>query len=417
MPRSVYSSPESLVARVQNGSSVDDEYHVLTNEIGTRLLAEVASIRSISPADLARLRKLAPSEAVAAAVRLSMSRRKAAEKFERGERMWVEAIGVEQSTAEPVARHKAARFDSCPLVVDLCAGIGGDAIALAARSEVLTVDLDPGMCRRVRWNASVYDVGDRVLAVQSRAENFVIPRGAWVHLDPDRRAHGDRRARAIEDYAPGPSVWESIIRDVPAGAIKLSPAADFARHFPAPGVEVELISLRGECKEATVWIGAAASCRRRATRLPEGVTWTDRDAESGAGSLRPALAVVSPLSSWIYDPDPALIRSGLLDGFARAHRLSRLDEGVDYLTAPDYFETPFLAAFAVRDVCPLDQKHVRRMLERHNVGALEIKVRGIDVTPEALRARLKPRGEQSATLLVIGGAGAARAVLARRGRG
>jgi hypothetical protein len=292
--------------------------------------------------------------------------------------------------------------------VDLCAGIGGDAIAMAARSQVLAVDLDPGMCRRILWNAAVYDVGDRVLGVRSRAETFAIPRGAWVHLDPDRRALGDRRARALEDYAPGPSSWESIVRSVPAGAIKLSPAADFARHFPGSGFEVELISLRGECKEATVWFGEAASCRRRATRLPEGVTWTDRD--GGA----PGPAGVSPLSSWIYDPDPSLIRAGLLDGFARTHGISRVAEGVDYLTSANRIETPFLAAFAVRDACSLDLKHLRRMIDRHRVGTLEIKVRGVDLTPEALRARLKLRGEDSATLLVVGGAGPARAVLAER---
>jgi SAM-dependent methyltransferase len=408
MPRPFHSSPEPVEARVQNRSGVDDEYWVLTTDAGQRLLAEIGSVRSIRPADLARFRKLAAPEAVAAAVRLSMARRKAVEKFARGDRMWVEAVGVEQSTAEPVARHKAARFGSGPLVVDLCAGIGGDAIAMAARSQVLAVDLDPRMCRRMLWNASVYDVGDRVLAVQARAETFAIPRGAWVHLDPDRRAIGDRRAHALEDYAPGPSSWESIVRSVSAGAIKLSPAADFARHFPGPGFEVELISLRGECKEATVWFGELASCRRRATRLPEGVTWTDRD--GGA----PAPAGVSPLSSWIYDPDPSLIRAGLLDGFAQAHGLRRIADGVDYLTAVDVVETPFLAAFAVRDVSTLDLKHLRRMIERHHVGTLEIKVRGVDLTPEILRARLKPRGEESATLLIVGGAGPARAVLAQR---
>ena len=55
------------------------------------------------------------------------------------------------------------------------------------------------------------------------------------------------------------------------------------------------------------------------------------------------------------------------------------------------------------------------MIERHRVGTLEIKVRGVDLTPESLRARLKPRGEESATLLIVGGAGPARAVLAQRG--
>src|SRR5262249_47313689 len=133
------------------------EAWVLTTDAGGRLLADVDNVRSIKPADLERLRKLAAPAAVSAAIRLYHARAKARAKFERGERMWVEPKGIEQSTSEPVARHKAARF-ACPLVIDLCAGIGGDTLALAARSDVIAVDLDPGMCRRLQYNAAVYEV-------------------------------------------------------------------------------------------------------------------------------------------------------------------------------------------------------------------------------------------------------------------
>jgi hypothetical protein len=411
MPRPSDSSPDPAGAGGQNDPGVEDEFRVLTTDEGRRLLEEAAALRSIGPAELARLRRLAPAALVLAAVRLARARRKAAGKFERGDRMWVEPIGVEQATAELVARHKAGRFSAGPVVVDLCAGIGGDTVALARSARVVAVDRDAGMCRRLRWNADVYEVSDHVLTIRARAESFPIPAGALVHLDPDRRAHdrGARRARAVEDYAPGPASWASLIEQVPGGAIKLSPAADFARLFPpGSGCEVELISLRGECKEATVWFGELAGCGRRATRLPEGVTWTDRDA------IDPERAGVFPLSDWIFDPDPSLIRAGLLDGFARAHGLFRVAEGVDYLTGPDWVETPFLSAFAVREVSSMDPKHLRRMIERHDVGALEIKVRGVDVTPESLRARLKPRGSEPSTLLIVGGEGPVRAVLARR---
>ena len=142
------------------------------------------------------------AEAVSAAVRLAQARQKAALKFERGSLMWVDPKGVEQSTPEPVARHKANRFHS-GLVVDLCAGIGGDTLALAAASNVLSVDLDHTMCRRILYNADVYGVSDRVVAVRARAEQFAIPAGAWVHLDPDRRA-SSRRASRLVGLLPGP---------------------------------------------------------------------------------------------------------------------------------------------------------------------------------------------------------------------
>ena len=235
--------------------------------------------------------------------------------------------------------------------------------------NVIAVDLDQGMCRRLLYNASVYRVADRILAVRARAETVEIPRGAWLHLDPDRRAGGEERARSLAYYAPGPEFWKSAVRRVAAGGIKLGPASDFARHFSGNEYEVELISLRGECKEATVWFGELVSCGRRATVLPENVSWTDRDGPTGKW------APVTPIGSLIFDPDPALVRAGLLDGFALEHAVGRVADGVDYVTGEQMIVTPFLTPFHVREVLPLDLKQLKRAIARRQIGTLEIKVR------------------------------------------
>jgi hypothetical protein len=322
--------------------------------------------------------------------------------------MWLDPVGLEQATAEAVARHKAARFEG-PVIVDLCAGIGGDALALASRADVLAVDLDAGMCRRIAWNANVYEVGERILPCRSTAERFPIPPGAWVHADPDRRAAESGRARSVADYAPGLDFLRGRTRRAPAGAIKLSPASDFAEAFPDPVFEIELISLDGECKEATVWFGAAASCRRRATRLPENVTWTDRDGDAPKAFRAP----VTPVASLVYDPDPALLRSGLFDSFAAAHGLGRVAAGVDYLTGDRLVATPFLSAFEVESVHPLDLKRLKRVVAENDLGPIEIKLRGLDLTPEMLRRQLQPRGARPGTLILAGGRDKAVAIVAR----
>ena len=210
------------------------------------------------------------------------------------------------------------------------------------------------------------------------------------------------------DYAPGPEFWKLTASRVPAGAIKLSPASDFDHRLGTSDYEIELVSYRGECKEATAWFGELVTCRRRATRLPENITWTDRD-----GPKSPSTPITS-LRSLIFDPDPALVRSGLLDGFAQAHGLARLADGVDYLTGDLILRSPFIQTFHVLDVSPLDRKQLRRLIARNRIGTLEIKVRGVDVLPEALRGQLDLSGDRSATLLVVGGTGPARAVLAQR---
>jgi SAM-dependent methyltransferase len=391
-------------------SDADAEQRVLTTDAGRELLAEVAWVKRPAPADLTRWRRGHPLEHVSAAVRLVESRRKGVSKFEHADRMWFEPIGLEQATAEPVARHKAGRFAGA-VVFDLCCGIGGDLIALAEKARgVVAVDLDDGMTRRARWNAEVYGVGHRVAPLQARAEALAIPDGAFVHIDPDRRARSATRARTIDDYSPGLDTLRALTTRSRGGAIKLGPASDFVASFGDWPVEIELISLGGECKEATVWIGELAGVRRRATRLPEGATWTDRDTPADSSRVRAA----SRPGAWVFDPDPTLGRVGLLEGFAAAHGLERLVPGCDFLTGPHRISSPFLAPFEVDEALPLDMKRLRRTVADRHLGPLEIKTRGLDLLPEELRKTLRPDGPNPATLLLMGGQGPSLAIVARR---
>ena len=394
------------------------EFAALSTAIGQRLLGLVAPIARPTPADLARWRQLADPDLVAAALRITETRRKGAAKFTRSDQMWFSAKGLEQATAEAVAEHKARRFaargETDPVVIDLCAGIGGDAVALARSNRVVAVDLDPAMTARTRWNAAVHEVGESLQALTVRAEEFLIPPEALIHIDPDRRAGSARKTNVVADYAPGLDALRNWVRTTRGGAIKLGPASDFAAHFGAPDFEVEVVSLRGECKEVTIWFGdrRTPDVRRRATSLPSGATWTDRD---GLTSDLTRPVAVGPIDRWVFDPDPALVRAGLLDGFARAHGYARIEANVDLLTGPDQGISPLLASFEVVEVFPLDLKILRREVATRGLGPLEIKTRGLAVRPEAYRAQLRPEGPNPATwILIAGRGGPGRAILTQR---
>lgn len=391
--------------------SLESEAWVLSTEEGQALLELVRGVPAPRPADLARWRKLADADRVSAAIRLADGRRRGALKFSRADRMWFEPTGLEQATAESVARHKALRFAGrAGLVADLCCGIGGDALALARKSgPVVAVDLDEGMCQRVRWNARVYDLEDRVLPVQGRAEQFDVPRGSWIHIDPDRRAHSETQTLRVAHYSPDLDALRRIMSAAAGGAIKLGPASDFQTHFDRADLEVELISLGRECKEATVWFGALATCRRRATALHGGASWTDRDGPEQAR------APVRSLNRYVFDPDAALRRAGLLDGFSVVHDLARFMGGVDYLTGPNWVKSPFLTGFEVVAEFPVDMKLLKRELLARGLGNVEVKTRGLALTPEVVRKRLGLEGPESGTLILVGSTSEpARALLARR---
>jgi hypothetical protein len=91
-----------------------------------------------------------------------------------------------------------------------------------------------------------------------------------------------------------------------------------------------------------------------------------------------------------------------------------LDPTIAWITTDTAPETPFGAAFRVRERFPLDAKTLKKELAARGIGSLEIKKRGVDVDPAAFRARLSLKGENTATLVLTRVAGSRVALLAER---
>src|ERR1700746_2210369 len=114
-------------------AQMNDDPTVLLSPRGRELRARRAA--GDGPAgDLAlavRLRRDYPADLVAAATAQHELRLAAGAKFGRAMEMLFTRAGYEQSSSEPIARHRAARFGDTSRIADLCCGIGGDLIALA----------------------------------------------------------------------------------------------------------------------------------------------------------------------------------------------------------------------------------------------------------------------------------------------
>lgn len=349
-----------------------------------------------------QLRKEYPDALVRAALLLVELRRKGAAKFSRASEMWLDRQGLEQSTAEIVARHKAKRFSRD--VWDLCCGIGGDALALGELVHVNAVDANPAECLRAKWNAEVYGVSERVTTQCGNAEEIEIG-DALVHLDPDRRRHGPSRSVRIEEYVPGLEFMQRLTEVRRGGAIKLSPASNFGGKFEE--VEHELISLHGECKEATIWFGELAGEHAwRATVLPSGETLT--------GDPLSFAAEMTPVGRYVFDPDPAVVRAGLVDMLAEQLGLSRLDAEEEYLTGDEILASPFVQSFEVLADLPNNDKEIRGWFRSSNAGQVEIKCRRIPTDAEAVRRKLPLPGAEPLVLIFARIAGRARALACRR---
>ena len=365
-----------------------------------------ARLRECSGSELqvqARLRKEFPESLVRGAISLQELRQKALAKFALGDQLWLDRVGLEQCTSELVAMHKSARFAG--LVWDYCSGIGSDAAALSRRGcEVVTVDADPACSLRTQWNAEILSPERAPLCVCARVEDLT-DRSGLVHIDPDRRVTQATRAVRIEDYVPGLQLLQSWTREFAGGAIKLSPAANFGGKFT--DAEIELVSVHGECKEATVWFGRLAGEKPwRATALPAG--------ETLAGEPLEAVADIRPLGRYLFDPDPAIVRAGLVDLLAERLGLARLDAAEEYLTGSSLIHSAFVRAFEVEAELSNNPKDLRAYYRTSTCGQLEIKCRHIPVDIDRLRKQLVLPGTEAGVLIFARISGKARAVIARR---
>ena len=136
-----------LLAGAAESSPVPDVVAALLAPDGQALLAELRDVEVSADSALelgTRLRQRYPASLVASALAQQDLRWRARAKFSRAMDMFFTRDGLEQSSSEPVARHRAGRLAAAaaeaasaagsgpPVIADLCCGIGGDLIALAA---------------------------------------------------------------------------------------------------------------------------------------------------------------------------------------------------------------------------------------------------------------------------------------------
>lgn len=350
---------------------------------GARLQAAEA-VRSLGP-DLGPL-----------ALEQALLRRRAAAKHPRGAELWWTPDALEQASSAPVAAWRAQRYPGATL--DLCCSVGGDLLALPDGST--GVDLDEARLLLARANAQV--LARRVSLVRADATALPLRADADVFVDPARRA-GGRRVFDPRAYAPPLDVvlgWRTAVRRL---GVKVAPGVD---HEALPAdVEVELVSLAGEVKEAVLWAGLARTgARRTATLLPGPHVLRERPV--------PEPAVVPP-AGWLLEPDGAVVRAHLVQQLADDVGAGLVDRTIAYLVADAPTPTPFGRWYEVLEVLPFSLKGLRAVLRAHDAGPLVVKKRGTAVEPEELRRRLKLDGSREVTVVLTRAAGRQVAMVVR----
>ena len=361
---------------------------------------------------VSRLRAAGHSpELVSAVVGQARLRHRAVAKFgDLAARMLFTRAGLEQATRLSVATHHAERMRAAGLgrVADLGCGIGGDALAFAGLGiDVTAVDADDVTAALAAYNLAPFRPGTTV--TQGLAQDADLSAVDAVWLDPARRTagHSETRRVSASDYSP-PLDWAvGLGSRLPTG-IKLGPAHD--RDTLPADAEAQWVSDGGSTVELVLWFGALA--RPGVTRAA--LVLRDGTAHELTAPADTADEPDRPLGTFVHEPDGSVIRARLVGDVARALAAGPVAPGIAYLTGDAAVTSPFVQSFRVRETLPADPKALAKALRARGIGTLEIKKRGVDVDPAALRKRLGLKGDQSATLLITRVGGKRIAILADR---
>jgi hypothetical protein len=367
----------------------------LRSPAGSALLADLAE-RELHDDDLlrelTRLRRTYPPELARAALEQTLLRRRAAGRLPQAEQLFYTRDALEQLSAQPVADWRAQRIAGLAAdAADLGCGIGGDSLALARAGIFVTaVDRDPLRLLLTAVNAEVLGLSDRVQTRAADLERDPPPPAAALFCDPARRTE-QRRLQDPAAYSPSLTRVLSWRQLTPLLAVKLAPGIDAA--LLPTDAELEFVSLDGEMKEAVLWIGPAAAGRtatllRRSRSTPESPAVIRFSADQ---VLPPQL---SSSRRFLIEPDPAIIRAGLVSNLAAQLDAAQLDPQIAYLTADHDRVSPYARAWPILQQLPFNLKQLQRTLRDYDVGAVTVKKRGSPLETDQLARRLSGNGTQ-----------------------
>ena len=379
----------------------------------TRQLDEGATELAVA-AGLQRLS--AHAERRAAALEAATARRRARGRWPDADELLLTREALEQASDPVVADHRAGRLlaalragsGTTDTVVDLCAGIGGDTIALARivseqDVQVVAVDIDASRLLLLAHNAEV--AGVHVATRRADALTVELPSGSVLHTDPSRRRDG-RRIRRLREHEPSVPALFAAHPDASLWAVALAPGVDVEDRDLPEGIEVEYTQLGGALLEATVWTGPGHPVPGPDGQRRASATLLGDDGSVVTRGHVPAWRVRLPVGGIgrvLIEVAPSAVRARLHDTIGRELGARRIAQHRALLTAdappatsPWYRARPVLAELSPRP------RAVRRWLQDHELATgtpptVEVVLHGVMADPEALwrdigRPRRGPHG-------------------------
>ena len=308
------------------------------------------------------------------------------------QRMFFTEGALEQASRLQVAALHANRFKQAGVtqVADLGCGIGAESLAFASLDlNVNAYEIDEVTAAIAAYNLAIFP---NVKVATQDVTKLDLKQHQALFFDPARR---NAKARLFnpQDFSPNFDWVIEQAKQKPSG-IKLGPGHP---HNQIPEeAEAQWVSVEGDLVELSLWFNKT---KRQDVKRSALLITKDGKHELKT-NVKEEPAPTGELGQYIHEPDNAVIRSHLINLLAEQTNTNTIDPQIAYLTGNDPIESPWLKSFKIEQVLPFDRKQLKAYIKQNDIGTLEIKKRGADITPEELRKELAPKGPNKATLIV-----------------
>ncbi|MEA2097227.1 MAG: methyltransferase domain-containing protein [Candidatus Cloacimonadota bacterium] len=299
--------------------------------------------------------------------------------------------GAQQASSWKLAKYHATKFKAFIKVADLCCGIGVDLINIAkGKEQIYAIDLDADILKIAKYNCKSQNLNN-IKFISGKAEEFN-QRVDAIFIDPDRRPGSNRRI-APEEYSPPFSEIMELRNICPNIAVKLSPAIDYKRLNLPIDSTLEFVSENGTLKEILLCMGklSTENCERKAVLLPTNLTLQNSNVKSK----------ITEIQKYLFEPDPAIIRAGLVQELGSKIGYNLIDSKLALLTGSQIVQSDFGKIYEVKTIMKFDLKKVRKYVRKNEIGELIIKTRGFPESVEKFRKKIKLKGNNSVVMFIL----------------
>lgn len=306
---------------------------------------------------------------------------------------WLTKRSFEQCSSETTALFKSNLF-SGNVLLDLCAGLGIDDMAFSRSFQhIIALDTDEYLNVLVRRNNELTGISN-IERVDSDADTFLNTthhRYDLIYADADRRS-GAGRSHSLSDCTPDiPRLLPRIFQCADQVLLKLSPLFDIheAIRILPHAKDIYALEWEGEVKEILValkygYSDAPVIHAVRCNNVGQAIHHFSQPTP-----VKPGFGQADFTSHYLYEPSPALIKSGLTQHYLAQYGLTMPDASTFLALGNEIIPDFFGRIFKIKDAALYSKRAFADYLAQYNITQAHISVRHFPTTVADFRKQWK----------------------------